>query len=250
MKKLKSLILVTITLSAFYSGAWFFMGYKINQSVDHFYTENKNISFYGEKPVLSGFPFAPVMTYHKGFTTKNMKMNFSEITVKGFPIPTWPLTVNINKPLTLTATQTHKSLKLDHLKAVITIPKSFPKSTKKNDVSAWQKTVGHINVKSFKTAKAGMKIFAKGHIGLDDNLQPILDLNSTITDHAKLVQFFVETGELKPLPAALALSALNAMVQTTPKTNEDYVDITLKIQDRVLFLGPIRTIKLPPIYWR
>lgn len=225
------------------------MGYKINETIDQFYTNNTNIEFYGTKPILSGFPLVPVITYNKGFSTKDVKVTFSKITISGFPIPTQPLTITIKDGLGIIPTQTSKSLDLDYLKAILIIPKSLPASARKKDIRVWQEAVNHIKIQNIETAKAGMDIFAKGQVGLNENLQPILDLNSIMTGHEDMVQFLVETGELKPLPAALALSALNAMVKTDPQTNESFVDLKVRIQDRVLFLGPIRTVKLPPIYW-
>ncbi len=253
MKKLYTSLFSLIFVAALYSSAWFFMGYKINQAINQFYTQDapaNGITFLGEKPKLSGFPAVPFVTYTKGFKKGDLSVTFSKLRVIGFPIPTFPIAINIDHDLTIQDNKTKKSLTLDYLRTTLEIPKSFPRSSKKNDVLKWQKEVERIDIKHFKTAKENMKINATGFAGLDNNLQPTLNLDTDIKNHEELIQFFVKTGELKPLPAALALSALNAMAKTDLQTNEHAVNLKVKIQDQTLFLGPIRTIKLPPVYWR
>lgn len=253
MNFIKKTAISLLFLAVLYTGGWFFMAYKINQSMGQFYTTDApalGYKFYGEQPKVYGFPLAPTITYTKGFENKSALVTFDELTVKGFPIPTFSLDLMIRNNLNIQDKNTRQSIDLDFLTARILIPTSLPKSSHQVDIQEWQESVGAIDVKDFTTAKSGMTIKAAGTIGLDTQLQPTLYQDATIKGHEALIEFLVETGALKPLPAALALSALNAMVQENPKTKEREVNLSIKIQDRVLFLGPMRTISLPRVNWR
>ncbi|HPF78654.1 MAG TPA: DUF2125 domain-containing protein [Alphaproteobacteria bacterium] len=252
MKKILSVFLGLVLALALYCGAWQFMAYKMNQAITDFYTVDaplKGIKLHGPMPVVTGFPFTPVITYTKGVSTEDFDLQFSSVTLQGFPIPKFPLTINFNQGLLITSLQTKYSLPLDALNATIIVPSSLPNSSREADIKTWQASQENIDIENIQAKKSGMDLKAEGTIGLNTQLQPTLNLNSVIEGHEQLISFLVETGELKPLPAAIALSALNAMVKTDEQTGSRQVKLAIKIKDQVLYLGPVRLTTLPPIRW-
>lgn len=253
MKKLfRIFVALLVLLPLAYGGSWAVMANQIGKHITQFYDhdfEAMGGRFYGEKPTITGFPFAPVITYRDGVRHDNVDIKFSEARLSGFPLPLMPLTLNIAGDIEITELGSNSSLTLDYFKAQVQIPKSFPANNSRAAVTRWQKHNEKIDINLLETAKTGMVFIGNGTIGLDENLQATLNLNTKISGYEKLIAFLVETGELKPFPAALAIGTLNAMAQKDPVTGEASANITIRIQDRNLFAGPINLLKLPRTEW-
>ena len=242
-----------IGLVVLYTGLWFFAAYRVNQSVEKYYTVDgpaAGITFYGELPKVSGFPGKLTLTYRKGFATDKLTVTFPEIKVSAYPVPGLPLTATAAQGLDLKNLHTHQVLGLGYLETIITIPRSLPETTRQADIQKWQQGHQEITLRKIEAQAQKMQILAKGAVSLDTNLQPILLLDSKIYQYEELINYLVNTGQLKSLPAALALSALNAMAQTDIETNQTFAQFDILLQDRQVFLGPVKTIKVPAVIWK
>ncbi len=252
MKTMRNLFITIILFAIIYSGAWLYMSMEIKSTIKQFYNIDgpaQGYKFLGDSPTTSGFPFAPTINYKKGFRLNDSIIQFEDLTVKGFPIPHLPLKITADK----IAIQNLPNLQLyevDKLETTIAIPKYVPQQFTKTYLSPWQQDIGEVKFKSIMLDKNGMVINGKGTLGLDENLQPTLNLDSKLKDYAKLIHFLsVETSELKPIPAAIAMGVMNNMAETDPETGEKFVEIDVKIKDQKLYAGPINAMRLPTIVW-
>ncbi len=229
------------------------MSYAINQQITQFYNAdgpNAGIKFYGKRPTVSGFPAQPIITYTGGFEKNGIMIAFKTMTLEGFPISGFPLTAKIEKSLGIKNIQTNHTIIFDHAKMTIIAPAALPKSTAAIHLEEWQKEIGQIKIKNMHLQRKKIDINGKGFIGLDPNLQITWLLNTDVRGHEDLVKFFLSSGTLKPLSAALALSALNALADEDPETGEKSVLFDIKIEDRNFSIGPIKMGKTPFIHWR
>lgn len=253
MKKLfKLLIISPFFITVLYCGSWFFIAQKLKEGVNQFYEIDgvaQGYKFHGDKPALSGFPFKPVMTYTKGFSKDDLNVQFEKLTVSAFPFPYQPLYIKIDE-LSIHPEPRGQLYEINELTSTLIIPKSLPSNMTQAQLIPWQKEIGKINIKSLEINKNSMMTTAHGFIGLDNSLQPTLSLDTTIQNYENLIRFMsVETDELKPIPAAIALGVLNGMAETDEATGKKFVQVDIIIKNQKLRLGPIN-LSIPTVRWR
>lgn len=252
MKYFIGLFLTLIVLAATYSGAWFYAAAEINKGIDQFYYQDApdmDIEFLGEKPVVTGFPGPPVINYTGGFKTDDVMVAFDDLKITGFPLPKFPIYFEIDSPLLIENHKLEASAYVDYLQIVAIIPAKLPNSTNKADISRWQKNVGTIEVEHFATSRRSTFVKSYGNIGLDEDLQPIFQMTSNVSGYEELINLFVESEFLKPMPASLAISALNALALNNPETGRKEVTLLSNLQNNTLYLGPVRIAELPAVEW-
>ena len=253
MKKiLKITIAISGLLALFYTGVWFYIGLNFTKEINQFYeTEGakQGYKFYGDKPALSGFPLKPIITYNKGFSKNEIHIQFEKLEITAIPFPAQPLDIKI-KTLAIQDSPAGQLYEIDEIKTTLIIPDFLPRKMTQEQLIPWQKEIGKIDIQSLEINKNSMITTAQGFIGLDQNLQPILNLDTTITDYDKLIRFMsVETSELKPLTARIALSVLNSLAKTDKVTGKKFVQLDVQIKKRRLIAGSIKTIRIPKIDW-
>lgn len=252
MKHLIRSLIVFALLAASYSGAWFYTAKEINKAIEQFYYQDApamGIEFLGEKPILTGFPAIPTINYEGGFRTPDITITFDHLRITGFPVPQLPISFEIPNTFIIQSNDAKRSFYLDYLLLTATVPSEMPNSSKKNDISLWQRNIGKIDIEHFVTIKNNMTLYANGNIGLDKELQPTFQMNSNITGYEELIKFFVQYGNLKPLPASIATSALNALAKENPETGVAEVTLLAHLQNRTFYLGPVRITEAPYIEW-
>lgn len=249
--KLNIFLTIVVFLGLAYSGAWYYAAYKINRSLLQFQVSEApamGLEIYGGMPKINGFPFQHRITYYKGIKYKNILLAFPTLTFEGFPISGAKLKINF--PNGLKALDNRKEFfKLDKFYAEFIMPKYLPKTRLKKHLMEWQKDIGEIEFTELKIGRKEMKINAQGSFGLDTELQIKMDMAAKISGYEKFIQFFVKSGTLKPLPAAIAISALRSRAKKDSVTNENHVEFPMQIINRNFIIGPISILKLPTINW-
>lgn len=252
MKKILVCLTFFLMLSIVYSAGWYFMARKMNESIDQFYRKNAlqlDINLYGPKPIVTGFPFAPIITYHKGFSTNQTNVIFRDMKITGFPIPNFPIKVTFDKGVLVKVNRTKYTMELDYAELNIDIPQSLPKTSYYRDIERWQNQVEKVLINNIELKKETMELKGSGYVGLDKYLQPEMLLETKIKGHDEFIEFLITSGQIEAMPAMLAKAGLNSLTKIDPETNLPYVSLNAKILDRVLFLGPVRVTKLDRIQW-
>ena len=265
MKKIKIIIGIFILLAATYSGGWFYMAHKINRAIDQFYLvdgPNQDILFIAERPKLSGFPLTPTVTYSSGVETKNYTLAFKEIVFTGFPIPQFPMKIEIfgndrlneqgevfRQNIEFYNLNTNNSLILEHVELIFITPESAPLSAHRVSIEKWKKEVDQIDIKNIFIKADDIKVKGQGYLALDDNLQLDVNLLTRSYNYADIVNYFVSVGTIKPFIGAMSISGLDSAAKTDPTNNEKYVELDFMVKDNLISLGPLKLKKLEPIKW-
>lgn len=253
MKTLKVIFAFFILIAIAYSGAWWFMAREVNAYVEQYYNIDgpaENIVFYGDKPTLSGFPFAPVITYHDGFEKNNVLVYFDTLTLSGFPIPAFPMSIKANGNIKMVNQNIKADIKADDIDLTFLTPKSFPQNAIKETVTAWQKDVGQIDITDANFIAGDVNINGSGFIGLDDSLQLHVGLKTKTYGYAEAIQFFVDAGTVKPMIGTLTTVGLNSLAKQDETKNKPFVELDIAITNQQMFFGPIKIDDLPRIAWR
>lgn len=251
-KLLKLLIISPLLITILYCGAWFYFAQELKKGINQFYETDgpkQGYIFYGDKPTISGFPLKPSITYKKGFAKDNLNVQFKELKITGIPLASQSLDIKVDT-LAIQNSAAGQLYEIDNLKGILIIPKYLPDQLTRPKLQAWQEAVEVIKINSLELNKNKMYVKAHGYIGLDKNLQPTLSLNTLTTDYDELIRFMtVETSELKPLTANIALTVLNSLAKTDEATGDKFVRLDIKIQKQRLIVGPIKTLIIPKITW-
>lgn len=228
------------------------MAKEIKKNVVQFYQNDgpdMGLAFLGEEPTISGYPFKPVLIYTKGFESKGNSMVFPVMTVTAIPFYNQLMKISFPLGVQFDFVNSRNPIELDALVIEAIIPKSFPQSSARNDIAQWQKNVGQITIENFDVTSGVIQAKGQGVIGLDDNLQLTTNLITRTSEHDEIIAFYIENGQLKPFAGALALAALRTFEKFDDVTNENFVEVPLKISERQVYLGPARLLSLPPISW-
>jgi hypothetical protein len=253
MKTLKIILSIFILLSCVYSGAWFYMAHIINQKLTQFHygdAPQMGINFYSEIPRVSGFPFEPKIIYRDGFKRDEIFIYFDELVIKGFPIPTRPISVSAPNDFRIKSLDGSINIALDYVDLEFIAPKSLPQSGYEFHIKQWQEEVGKIDVIRYNFASKNLIVNSKGSVGLDDNLQLDVFLNTKTFDYESFINFLVSIGTIQPFVGALSLSGMNSIAQKDKISGEKFVDLDFKIKDQQMSFGPIDITKISPIRWR
>lgn len=239
-------------IAALYSGVWLYAADRAEREIIKL-SDDKKITFLGDAPSISGFPGRPVLKITDGITIDNITIRAPEITFRAIPLPGQTLLIEAANTIHFHDNATDQNIEFDRLNAAIEIPRDIPHEIfgdfNHAALKQWQEKIGSMTIESLNIIKDNTRLSSQGVIGLDQNLQPEMSLQNAVEGYDSFITTLTQNGYIEPLPAALALSALNGMTQTNPKTGRKYALVNTKIQDRVLFIGPIRAVKIPMINW-
>jgi hypothetical protein len=228
-----------------YSAQWF------QKEIDRLYAEGNtsDVEFLGPKPVLSNFPFVPEVFYTTGFKAGNAEILFPEMRLRGYPLFGTALQVEFPKGISLGGIVDPAIWNLDSLKTRITIPYNLPQDFSYEGLTAWRDAGGKIEVRDYTLQKQALQSDGKGHLFLDEQLQPDLNFESTIRGYQQFIGQQKDADLIEPFAAAIGQTILNGLSTVEPSTGESVVTINVTVKNRILSAGPLQALELPPIVW-
>ncbi len=251
-KRTKILLGVFILLLAGgYIGLWLYSANWLNREIDNLYAnaQEEGIEFLGQKPRLTNFPFVPQVIYHGGIRSGNLEILFPQMILRGYPIPFTTLHLNFPLGISLGGNLDPDIWSLDQFEAKLEIPYRLPRAMVEEDLRDWQSNGGKIDVREYKLAKEALRSEGKGLFALDDMLQPVFSFDSEISGYEDFIHAQQGKGRIEPLPAAVAIGILGGLAKTDETTGQQKVTINASVKNRLLTVGPLRALELPPIAW-
>jgi len=241
---------VAFLLIAAYVGLWGYSAQWFQKEIDRLYADNTdNVEFMGAKPRLANFPFVPKVIYSGGLKIGNAEILFPQVQLKGYPLPGTALKIDFPLGVSLGGVVDPALWTLDSLKAAVTIPYHLPEDFTYEGLSAWRDKDGSLTVRSYELNKGTLHSSGKGHLFLDEQLQPDLAFESEIYGYQDFIAEQQRNGRIEPFPAAGATMILNSLSAQDEKTGQSYVPIDVTVKNGILSAGPIQALELPPIVW-
>lgn len=243
--------ILLVVLIAAYGALWVYSANWFEKEIDRAYLEasEKGFTFLGEKPVLTGFPFVPEIYYTGGFQSGNVMLVFPEARLRGYPIPGLSFHLSLPRGVAIEGIADPAIASLDTLEADITIPSTIPNDLHEETLHAWQRGGGEFHVKKYALTKGALVSEGEGRFALDDALQPVVQLDSTIIGYQDFIQHLMQERMIEAIPAAVAIGVMNSMAKQDEVTGQNIVPLQVSIKNQALSIGPIQVALLPKIVW-
>lgn len=254
MKKLIAcLVVVLLLLAGAYSGAWFYAKDRLDDEITRIFADagKNNITFMGEKPVVTGFPGAPTIHYHEGIRVRNWQLSFTDMIVSCYPLPGMPVHIEFPGGVIAWMDEASDSIALQQLDATIRIPKPVPRSTTQDDMRAWRDAGGKVEIIDTLAVYDATRLNMNGVLALNDDMQINADLNVQSRGHGAMLQKLIDEKTIKPFVGFALLAALNnfTLPDPDPETGEAIAQLPVRINDQSVYVGPVLVGALPALVW-
>ena len=94
-----------------------------------------------------------------------------------------------------------------------------------------------------------LDVSGNGTLALDRELQPTGAMTLSVRGFETVIDTLVARGVIRPGPAATARTILGLMAKTPEEGGAPVLTAPLTVQNRKLFVGPVRLAELPAIVW-
>ena len=121
--------------------------------------------------------------------------------------------------------------------------------TTRRAAEAWRDGGGTVELAGFVLRWDGLDISGDGTLALDGELQPTGAMTLSVQGFGTVIDTLVARGVIRPGPAATARTILGLMARTPKEGHTPVLKAPLSIQNRKLFVGPVRLAELPAIVW-
>jgi hypothetical protein len=129
-----------------------------------------------------------------------------------------------------------------------TIKGALPQGRLREVLAVWHQRGGIVEITGGSLRWGTLAIDATGTLALDDELQPVGALSTTIEGDSAIIDAVVALGKLRPGDAQLLKSVL-AMVATPGPDGRQRLALPLSLRNGRLYLGPARIAAVPRITW-
>jgi hypothetical protein len=137
---------------------------------------------------------------------------------------------------------------IDTVSARATLKGIIPAGPTPLALAHWRDDGGTLDVELQRLAWGPLQATANGTLALDQNLQPMGALNTTVIGPGALVDAVVASGAMRASDGAFAKLALG-MLSKPGADGTPEVTLPARVQNGNLYLGPARLMAMPRIAW-
>jgi hypothetical protein len=117
-------------------------------------------------------------------------------------------------------------------------------------LEAWRAGGGAVEVRVLDINWPPVTATGSGTVALDKSLQPEGAFTATFHGFMEVVDMLVTAGRMDNKQASMARGALMLLSNTPREGGAPYLDLSLTVQDRKVYAGPLTLMEMPPIAWR
>jgi hypothetical protein len=253
MSKRSKIIAFTfvLLLVSTYIGLWLYSAQWFTREIDKLYAnaQEEGVEFLGPKPKLTNFPFVPTVLYNGGLKFGNTELLFPQMILRGYPVPYTTLHLSFPLGISLGGIVDPRVWSLDQLDARLEIPYQLPAAFTQEDLQDWRAHGGKIDVRHYTLRKETLNSEGKGFFALDEKLQPVFEMQSTVKGYDVFIRDKKDAGLIDPFGAAVAITMLNGLAKQDEKTGEMIVHLNASVKNRLLSVGILQVLELPEIVW-
>lgn len=183
------------------------------------------------------------------------------------PVPVAALDITATQPAEPPAAHTDTGLSVSVVAAGVDLPEEAPGSLGRKveralvsarvlgrpprpepaSLSAWSREGGTVQLDNLALDWGPLKVAMNGTLALDGALQPQAALTAEVRG-AQAVLDAVQ-NQLRPKEVALARTLLTMLARPAGPGGEPVITAPVTVQNRALFLGPLKVAALPPVVW-
>ena len=115
--------------------------------------------------------------------------------------------------------------------------------------SLWRDQGGTVEVPALTLHWGNLEMEGEGTLALDENMQPMGALATRVRGFEKTLKALSEDGLVRPTTAATAGIVLGLLAKPTDDGGGKILKAPLSVQNRNLFIGPVKLLELPRVVW-
>ncbi len=240
------LVLLLTTYTAF----WFWMAGEIRKEMDALPAEaaKNGVQIVPGAMGVRGYPLIHEAWFSGSIAADGTVIEVPLLEARSFFLPQTPLSAEMPQGFNITHPADASVWSPNYLLVQTVIPKSFPEFFRE-DLAAWRDAGNRIVFGNIELGKNSLRLKGNGHVLLDANLQPAGEFNARITGHMDFLAWLQQQNHIETRDALIATAVLSGLSKTDPASNELYMEAALMLQNRMLFVGPLRLASLPPVVW-
>lgn len=200
---------------------------------------------------------------------EHARLSFADLTAQaaGLPLPIAALEVEAIQPGQPPAAHTDTGLTVTLTATGLTLPETAPASLGREvaraelsarvmgrpprvepaGLSAWSRDGGTVELDRLALDWGPLALAMNGTLALDGELQPQAALTAEIRGGNAVLDAMKPT--LRPNEAALARTVLTMLSRPTGPSGEPVITAPVTVQNRALFLGPLKIASVPRVAW-
>ncbi len=113
----------------------------------------------------------------------------------------------------------------------------------------WHDQGGTLEINSLRVHYNALSLHGEGTVALDAALQPAAAFTAKIQGYRQTIDGLQQAGVMDKGEAFTARLLLGALAREDGASRENTIEIPISIQDRMLSVGPLELLRLPPIHW-
>lgn len=211
--------------------------------------KKEGIHFEGEISPVTGFPGPYKLSFSGKIKYQDYVLNIPKAAIKSFYIPGRPLSIILPQGAIIEGTGEPEINKIDGLSIALIVPDHVPTDITYDHINTWKNGGGTINIASYVIHKESLSIKGSGIITLDDELQPEGKLSAKMAGGIEFIKWLKDHDIIESKDAMIAGTIIGGLTKEDPETGEKAVHTALMLQNRMLFLGPLRLLSFPAIDW-
>lgn len=252
MKKsiIASLILILLLVGG-YAIAWHGWARGVETAINNFRADMaaQDTVIDGTFTAPAGFPGPITVSFSGTMASDGRAVTIPMLTATGFFLPGTALRVELPQGIKIHLPDRDDfSSSLDAALLDVTVPRPLPADFRAPALNAWREKGGTIPINEVEIRKSTLNLKGSGTLTLDERLQPVLQMPATMTGHTDFLLELQQRNLVKMQQAMIAGAALTALSKPG-EDNVPTVAANLSIQQSTLYVGPIRVIDVPPIFW-
>jgi hypothetical protein len=115
--------------------------------------------------------------------------------------------------------------------------------------AAWRDSGGTVEIENFRIHWGPLRLSANGTLALDEKMQPMGALKTTIAGFAETLDALVAARAMKEKNARTAKFVLAMLAKSPAPDAPPELSLPLTVQKRTLSVGPVAIAKMPPLRW-
>ena len=250
-KSIIAAVIIVLLAVGGYAIAWHGWARGVETAINHFRADMaaQDTVIDGTFTKPTGFPGPIKVSFSGTMSSDGRAITIPMLTAAGFFLPGTALRVDLPQGIKIHLPDRDDfSSSLDAALLDVTVPRPLPADFRAPALNTWRENGGIIPINRVEIKKSTLNLVGNGTLALDERLQPLLQMPVNMTGYTEFLLELQQRNLVKMQQAMIAGAALTALSKPG-ENNIPTVTANLSIQKSTLYVGPIRVIDIPPLFW-